>query len=86
VERLRTLHDQRIRRASSINVSDGGEAGRAQAAMCRLRHETLSAERRALIDLRDQGSSATKYYRRWSRPEPPARQGVRGPRPSAGPV
>ncbi|HEU5196756.1 MAG TPA: cation:proton antiporter, partial [Methylomirabilota bacterium] len=55
VERLRALHGQRIRRASSMNVSDGGEAGRVQAALRRLRHETLSAERRALIKLRDQG-------------------------------
>jgi len=53
VERLRALHGQRIRRASSINVGDGAEAGRA--ALRRLRHETLSAERRALIELRDQG-------------------------------
>ena len=55
VERLRALHGHRILRASSINVSDGGDAGRALAAMRRLRHETLTAERRALIELRDQG-------------------------------
>src|SRR5262245_38534070 len=55
VERLRALHGQRIRRASSITIGDGGEAGRAQAALRRLRHETLTAERRALIELRDQG-------------------------------
>jgi CPA1 family monovalent cation:H+ antiporter len=54
VERLRALHSQRISRASSINIGDGAEAGRA--ALRRLRHETLSAERRALIELRDQGA------------------------------
>jgi CPA1 family monovalent cation:H+ antiporter len=51
---LRALHSQRISRASSINIGDGAEAGRA--ALRRLRHETLSAERRALIELRDQGA------------------------------
>src|SRR5262249_2227034 len=56
VERLRALHGQRVHRASSIKIGDGGEAGRAQAALRRLRHETLSAERRALIELRDQGA------------------------------
>ena len=55
VERLRALHGQRIHRASSIKLGDGGDAGRAQAALRRLRHETLTAERRALIELRDQG-------------------------------
>jgi CPA1 family monovalent cation:H+ antiporter len=55
VERLRAIHEQRIRRASSIDLSGDGAAGRAQAARRRLRHETLTAERRALIALRDQG-------------------------------
>jgi CPA1 family monovalent cation:H+ antiporter len=55
IERMRTLYTQRVERASSINPGVGAESARAQAAFRRLRHETLSAERRALIALRDEG-------------------------------
>jgi CPA1 family monovalent cation:H+ antiporter len=55
IERMRTLYTQRVERASSIDPGVGAESARAQAALRRLRHEALSAERRALIALRDQG-------------------------------
>ena len=54
IERMRTLYTQRVQRASSIDPGAGAESARAQAALRRLRHEALSAERRALIALRDQ--------------------------------
>ena len=55
IERMRTLYTQRVQRASSIDPGAGADSARAQAAVRRLRHEALSAERRALIALRDQG-------------------------------
>jgi monovalent cation/hydrogen antiporter len=55
IRQMQTLYTQRVQRASSIDPGAGAEAARAQAARRRLRHETLSAERRALIALRDQG-------------------------------
>jgi Na+/H+ antiporter len=54
IDRMHTLYTQRVRRASSIDPGADIESARAQAARRRLRHETLSAERRALIALRDQ--------------------------------
>jgi Na+/H+ antiporter len=55
IQRMRTLYTQRVARASSIDPGVGVESARAQATLRRLRHETLSAERRALIALRDEG-------------------------------
>ncbi|HEY7141536.1 MAG TPA: Na+/H+ antiporter [Methylomirabilota bacterium] len=55
IERMRTLYTQRVQRASSIDPGASAGSARAQAALRRLRHETLSAERRALIALRDDG-------------------------------
>jgi monovalent cation/hydrogen antiporter len=55
IQRMRTLYRQRVDRASVIDPGVGVESARAQAAVRRLRHETLSAERRALIALRDDG-------------------------------
>ena len=52
---MRTLYTQRVQRASVIDPGVGADSARAQAAARRLRHETLSAERRALIALRDDG-------------------------------
>lgn len=54
IERIRTLYTQRVQRASSIDPGAGAESARVQATLRRLRHEALSAERRALIGLRDQ--------------------------------
>jgi len=55
IERMRTLYTQRVQRASSIDPGVSAGSARAQAALRRLQHETLSAERRALIALRDEG-------------------------------
>jgi len=55
VDRLRAVYTQRIRLASPIELGADVGAARAQVAFRRLRHETLSTERRALIKLRDQG-------------------------------
>jgi monovalent cation/hydrogen antiporter len=55
IDRLRTLYTQRVQRASPIELGEEGASARARAARRRLRHETLAAERRALIDLRDRG-------------------------------
>jgi monovalent cation/hydrogen antiporter len=55
IERMRTLYTQRVQRASSIDPGDSPDSARRQAALRRLRHETISAERRALITLRDEG-------------------------------
>lgn len=55
LERLRAIYAQRLRRASPISVDVAGGSAQAQAAFRRLRHEALTAERRALIALRDQG-------------------------------
>ena len=53
LERLKALYGQRLQRASSLSMDDDNAVGRA--AYRRLRHETLTAERRALIALRDEG-------------------------------
>jgi hypothetical protein len=55
IERLRAIYIQRLRRASLLRVGDTDAVAQAQASFRRIRHETLSAERRALIALRDQG-------------------------------
>ena len=54
VDRMRSVYTQRIRRASPIEFGEGNAAAK-EAAFRRLRHETLSAERRAVIALRDRG-------------------------------
>ena len=64
VERMRTIYTQRIRRASPIELGADAAAARAQAAFRRLRHETLSAERRALIALRDQDAISDEILHR----------------------
>jgi len=64
VERMRALYTQRIERASPIELSADAETAGRQAAFRRLRHETLSAERRALIALRDQGAISDEVLHR----------------------
>jgi len=64
VERMRALYTQRIERASPIELSADAGIGRRQAGFRRLRHETLSAERRALIALRDQGAISDEVLHR----------------------
>lgn len=55
LERLQTMYTQRLKQSSPLNPGDSQAAAEAQAAFRRLRHETLDAERRAVIALRDQG-------------------------------
>ncbi|HKZ07206.1 MAG TPA: Na+/H+ antiporter [Methylomirabilota bacterium] len=55
IERLRTAYTQRVHRATPIALGEGGDAARSRATRRRLRHETLTAERRALIELRNRG-------------------------------
>ncbi|HTK93454.1 MAG TPA: Na+/H+ antiporter [Verrucomicrobiae bacterium] len=55
VERLRASYTQRVERSTPISLGEGSDAARARAARRRLRHDLLTAERRALIDLRDRG-------------------------------
>jgi Na+/H+ antiporter len=53
IERLRARYAQQLLHTSPLQLGDNDAAARA--AYRRLRHETLSAERRALIGLRDRG-------------------------------
>ena len=55
IERLRAMYTQRVQRSSPIRVGEDDGSARARAAFRRLRHETLNAERRVLIALRDRG-------------------------------
>jgi Na+/H+ antiporter len=64
VERLRAIHTQRIRRASPIDLGDCEETAQAQAALRRLRHETITAERRALLGLRDRDVISDEVFHR----------------------
>jgi CPA1 family monovalent cation:H+ antiporter len=56
VERLRTHYAQRARRFSHPTAEDPDCSAEAAAAYRRLRQETLAAERRAVIALRDDES------------------------------
>ena len=62
IDRLRAMHTQRVARSSPIRLGDGDAEDRA--AYRRLRHETLSAERRALIALRDRGMISDEVLHR----------------------
>ena len=64
VDRLRALYVQRIRRASPIEMGADAATAQTRALFRRLRHETLSAERRALIALRDQGAISDEILHR----------------------
>ena len=55
---MRSVYTQRMRKASPID---------SEAAFRRLRHETLSAERRAVIELRDQGVISDEILHRLER-------------------
>jgi len=54
IDRLRAMYTQRVRRSSPIRLGEDDGSAAVRAAFRRLRHETLSAERRVLIALRDQ--------------------------------
>jgi CPA1 family monovalent cation:H+ antiporter len=58
------VYTQRIQRASPIELGADADTARKQAAFRRLRHETLSAERRALIALRDDGVISDEVLQR----------------------
>jgi CPA1 family monovalent cation:H+ antiporter len=64
VDRLRAAYGQRVQRSSSIEPGAGEDSARAQAARRRLRHETLTAERRAVIALRDRGAVSDEILHR----------------------
>jgi len=55
VDRLRAIYTQRLQRSSPLDSGDSRAAAEARAAFRRLRHETLNAERQAVIDLRNRG-------------------------------
>jgi monovalent cation/hydrogen antiporter len=58
------FYTQRVQRASLIDPGGNADSARAQAALRRLRHETLSAERRALIALRNEGVISDDVFHR----------------------
>jgi CPA1 family monovalent cation:H+ antiporter len=62
VERMRAHYTQRVRRFSELGDQECSAAS--AAAQRRLRHETLSAERLALIRLRDDGSISDEVLHR----------------------
>jgi Na+/H+ antiporter len=64
VDRLRTLYTQRVQRASPLEPGDVGASAQARAALRRLRHETIAAERRALIGLRDRNVISDEVLQR----------------------
>jgi Na+/H+ antiporter len=55
IERLRSMYTQRAQRSSPLSLGEDHATATSRASYRRLRHETLSAERRVLIALRDQG-------------------------------
>jgi monovalent cation/hydrogen antiporter len=64
VDRLRTLYTQRVQRASPLEPGDVGASAQARAALRRLRHETIAAERRVLIGLRDRNVISDEVLQR----------------------
>src|SRR5262245_51600376 len=64
LDRLRAVYTHKARHFSTIDVGGGSAHARAQAAFRRLRHETLEAERRALISLRDRGVVSDEVLQR----------------------
>jgi monovalent cation/hydrogen antiporter len=64
VDRLWTLYTQRVQRASPLEPGDVGASAQARAALRRLRHETIAAERRALIGLRDRNVISDEVLQR----------------------
>ena len=64
VGRLRDSYNQRLRRASPIQVGEDNASAKAQAAFRRLRFQTLEAERRRLIALRDESAISDEVLHR----------------------
>ena len=55
IDRLRAVYTQRVQRSSPIRTGHDDGSGALRAAARRIRYETLTAERLAIIALRDQG-------------------------------
>jgi CPA1 family monovalent cation:H+ antiporter len=64
VERMRDRYTQRVRHTSPIALGGDEASARARAAYRRLRHQALEAERRRLIELRDQGAISDEVLHR----------------------
>ena len=64
IGRLRDSYGQRLRRASPLQVGEDNASAKTQAAFRRLRHQTLEAERRRLIALRDEGAISDEVLHR----------------------
>ena len=64
LERLRDRYTQRLQRASPIVLGGDEASAKARAAFRRLRHQALEAERRRLIELRDQGAISDEVLHR----------------------
>ncbi|HEU5190654.1 MAG TPA: Na+/H+ antiporter [Methylomirabilota bacterium] len=63
IERLRASYTQRVERATPIVLGEGHDAGE-RAVRRRVRHDLLTAERHALIDLRDRGVISDEVLQR----------------------
>ena len=63
-DQLRTRYAQQRERASSISPGAGDGTVQNAAAFRRLRHETLTAERRKLVELRDRGAISDEVLHR----------------------
>jgi len=64
IGRVRDSYTQRLRRASPLQVGEDDASAKAQAAFRRLQHQTLEAERRRLIALRDEGAISDEVLHR----------------------
>ena len=64
LERVRDRYTQRVRQASPIALGGDEESAKARAAYRRLRHRAIEAERRRLIELRDEGAISDEVLHR----------------------
>ena len=64
LDRMRDRYTQRVRQASTITLGGDEASVKARAAFRRLRHQALEAERRRLIELRDQGAISDEVLHR----------------------
>jgi CPA1 family monovalent cation:H+ antiporter len=64
VERLRVQYGRRLERFAGPGAEDGEDTAEATEAFQRLRHETLTAERLALIELRNNGTISDEVLHR----------------------
>jgi CPA1 family monovalent cation:H+ antiporter len=64
LDRIRDRYTQRVRHASPIALGGDDESAKARGAFRRLRHQAIEAERRRLIELRDQGAISDEVLHR----------------------